>query len=72
MVMGACAILQFLGANIDSREGYLTLPENRVEKTLNTLTEIKRDVESRGKVFVKKIASSVGQIIYMAIVIGNV
>ena len=64
--------LRFLGANIDSREGYLTIPENRIEKTLNTLAEIKRDVDSRGKVFVREIASFVGQIISMAIVIGNV
>ena len=64
--------LRFLGANIDSRESYLTIPENRIEKTLNTLAEIKRDVESREKVFVRKIASFVGQIISMAIVIGNV
>ena len=46
--------LRFLGANIDSREGYLTIPENRIEKTLNTLADIKRDVESRGKGFCKK------------------
>ena len=46
--------LRFLGANIDSREGYLTIPEKRIEKTLNTLAEIKNDVESRGKVFVRK------------------
>ena len=64
--------LRFLGDNIDAREGYLTIPENRIEKTLNTLAEIKRDVESREKVFVRKIASFVGQIISMAIVIGNV
>ena len=64
--------LRFLGANIDSREGYLTIHENRIEKTLNTLAEIKRGVESRGKVFVRKFASFVGQIISMAIVIGNV
>ena len=63
--------LRFLGANIDSRKGYLTIPENRIEKTLNTLAEIKRDVESRGKVFVRKNASFVGQIISMAIVIGK-
>ena len=64
--------LRFLGANIDSREAYLTIPENRIEKTLNSLAEIKNDVESRGNVFVRKIVSIVGQIISMAIVIGNV
>ena len=58
--------LRCLGANIDSREGHLTIHENRIEKTLNTLAEIKRDVESRGKVFVRKNASFVGQIISMA------
>ena len=64
--------LRCLGANIDSWESYLNIPENRIEKTLKTLAEIKTDIESRGKGFVRKSASFVSQIISMAIVIGNV
>ena len=32
--------IQYLGTNIDSKEGYLTIPESRVVKALKVLHEI--------------------------------
>ena len=64
--------LQFLGSNIDSKECQLTIPETRIEKVLKVLNEINSDLKARGKVFVKKVASFVGHIISMTIVIGHI
>ena len=63
--------IQFLGANISSKEGHLTVSESRVEKALKELTDIEADLRSKGKILVKKVASFVGQIISMSIVIGH-
>ena len=64
--------IQFLGANTNSKECHLTVSEARVEKALKGLTDIEADLKSKGKVFVKKVASFVGQIISISIVIGHV
>lgn len=64
--------LKFLGSNINSSEGFLEIPVDRVDKALHTLYEIEHCFRVKARVQVKKIASFVGQIISMAIVIGNV
>ena len=43
--------IQFLGANINSKEGHLTVSKARVEKELKGLTDIEADLRS---VLVKK------------------
>ena len=50
----------------------LTVLKTRIEKALNILSEINSDLKSRGKVFVRKVASFVRWIISMTIVIGHV
>ena len=43
-----------------------------IEQALNVLSDINSDKKSRGKVFVRKVASFVGQVISMTIVIVHV
>ena len=64
--------LQFLGNIIDSKEGQLVIPKNRIIKALDTVSIIINEVNSRGKVQAKKLASFVGQIISMVLVVGNI
>ena len=64
--------LQFLGNILDSKEGQLIIPENRIIKALDTVSIFVNEISSRGKVQVKKLASFVRQIISMALVGGNI
>lgn len=63
--------LQFLGNIIDSKDAQLVIPENRIIKVLDTVSIIINEVNSKGKVQAKKLASFVGQIISMALFVGN-
>ncbi|XP_060076460.1 uncharacterized protein LOC132556090 [Ylistrum balloti] len=65
-------VLQFLGCTIDSERFILYVTESRVEKILKTLEYIEETVRKSRRVPARKVASLVGQIISMSVVIGSV
>jgi hypothetical protein len=64
--------LAWLGTIIDTEYGYYKIPEDRVEKIINTITDICSCLSVRKTVYVRKVASLVGQIISTYSVIGNI
>ncbi|CAC5403413.1 unnamed protein product [Mytilus coruscus] len=64
--------LTFLGTNIDTDKGVFTFPYNRIDKIMNTISDIDLCSANNGKVFVRKVASLVGQIISTSPDIGNI
>ncbi|XP_063416792.1 uncharacterized protein LOC134699035 [Mytilus trossulus] len=64
--------LTFLGTNIDTDKSVFTIPENRIDKIMSTISDIDLCLTKSGKVFVRKVASLVGQIISTSPVIGNI
>ncbi|CAG2243182.1 unnamed protein product [Mytilus edulis] len=64
--------LTFLGTNIDTDKGVFTIPDNRIDKIMSTISDIDLCLTKSGKVFVRKVASLVGQIISTSPVIGNI
>lgn len=67
-----CKSLVWLGNNIDTAECIPKIPERRIEKLINSIKDIKLEYSKKRKVRVRKLASVVGQIISMYIVIGNI
>lgn len=61
-------VLEWLGVVLDSKSFVVYIPDRRIEKTLSTLRYLKQS----SWVTVRKVASFVGQVISMAIVIGPV
>ncbi|CAG2240187.1 unnamed protein product [Mytilus edulis] len=64
--------LTFLGTHIDTDKGIFTIPDNRIDKIMSTISDIDMCLTKSGKVFVRKVASLVGQIISTSPVIGNI
>ncbi|XP_053382012.1 uncharacterized protein LOC123541270 [Mercenaria mercenaria] len=64
--------LEILGAVLDSEKNCIYILERRVNKTVKILSEIEQDLAKHRRVHVKKVASFVGQIISMSVVIGNI
>ena len=62
----------WLGTIIDTGYGYYKIPEDRVEKIINTITDICSCLSVRKTVYVRKVASLVGHIISTYSVIGNI
>ena len=48
--------LVWLGTYIDTDSGFFSIPENRIHKIMNTITEIDTLLANRGTVFVRKVA----------------
>ena len=67
----ACNIT-FLGYFIDTLEGIIKIPEQRLLKLSNTIDDIETTFIKYSKVHVRLVASLVGQIISMSYVIGNI
>ena len=65
-------ILEFLGVILDSLHGTLFIPDRRISKAKNSVSEILLSVKKHRKVHVKRVASIVGQIISMSIVLGRI
>ena len=65
-------LLEWLGATLDSKNGMIFIPNRRIEKVFITIREIQQSIKIKSHVHVKKVASLVGQIISMSIVIGNI
>ncbi|CAC5408504.1 unnamed protein product [Mytilus coruscus] len=49
--------LTFLDTNIDTDKGVFTIPDNRIDKIMNTISDIDLCLAKNGKVFVRKVAS---------------
>jgi hypothetical protein len=64
--------LEFLGCNLDTLEGFLSIPNRRLCKTYSTINELIVSVKNKLRVSVRKVASAVGQLISMSVVIGNI
>ena len=64
--------LVWLGTYIDTDSGFFSIPENHIQKIMNTITEIDDLLAKRGTVFVRKVASFVGQFISTSLVVGNI
>jgi hypothetical protein len=64
--------LQFLGSILDSMNGTVKISGERVEKAKLTASQLLQDLKIHRRVPVRKVASFVGQIISMNIVVGHV
>ena len=65
-------MLEFLGVMLDSLRGVIYIPNRRLDKALNTIVEIISVMKVHRNVKVIKVASIVGQIISMSVVIGHI
>ncbi|XP_068203816.1 uncharacterized protein [Palaemon carinicauda] len=63
--------IEFLGACLDSKDFTISIPKKRIDKAVNTMLEIENSIRQHRRVHVKKVASFVGQVISMSIVVGN-
>ncbi|XP_076099880.1 uncharacterized protein LOC143069233 [Mytilus galloprovincialis] len=63
--------LVWLGTFIDTENGFYKIPDNRINKMIHSIDDIISCLTGRKSVFVKKVASVVGQIISTYLVIGN-
>ena len=67
-----CQQVVYLGYFIDIQNGIVKIPQERLEKAKNVISEIEISVQNLGEVHVRTVASFVGQIISMAYVLGNI
>ncbi|XP_053382628.1 uncharacterized protein LOC128549601 [Mercenaria mercenaria] len=65
-------IIEFLGNTLDSTINSIYIPDRRIQKALNTLSEIEYSLKKHRRFHVRKLASFVGQIISMSVVIGHI
>ncbi|CAC5369387.1 unnamed protein product [Mytilus coruscus] len=61
----------WLGTFIDTENGFYKIPDNRINKMIHSIDGIISCLTWRKSVYVKKVASVVGQIISTYLVIGN-
>ncbi|CAC5423237.1 unnamed protein product [Mytilus coruscus] len=61
----------WLGTFIDTENGFYKIPDNRINKMIHSIDGIISSLTWRKSVYVKKVASVVGQIISTYLVIGN-
>lgn len=64
--------LQWLGGNLNTENGIISIPEVRISKALTTSRELLKDVCKKGFVNCRNVARFVGQIMSMSLVVGNV
>lgn len=64
--------LDFLGSTLNSKKGTISIPERRIVKAQNTISELLNAHKIHRRVPVRKVASIVGQVISMSIVIGHI
>ena len=64
--------LIWLGTVIDSEAGFYQIPDQRIDKILSTINDIRTCLATRKTVNVRKFASFVGQMISTYSVIGNI
>lgn len=64
-------VLPFLGTLLNSRDGQISIPDTRLSKVKSTISDVLTDLKVHRRVGVRKLASLVGQIISMSVVIGH-
>ncbi|VDI18252.1 Hypothetical predicted protein [Mytilus galloprovincialis] len=64
--------LIYLGYFIDTDKAILSIPVDRLSKLFDTIKQVEQSLRNLGKVYVRTVASVIGQIISMSYVIGNV
>ncbi|CAC5395324.1 unnamed protein product [Mytilus coruscus] len=64
--------LKYLCYFIDTDKAILSVPVERLSKLFDTIIQVEPSFENLGKVYVRTVASVIGQIISMSYVIGNV
>ncbi|CAG2214782.1 unnamed protein product [Mytilus edulis] len=64
--------LIYLGYFIDTDKAILSIPVDRLSKLFDTIIQVEQSLRNLGKVYVRTVASVIGQIISMSYVIGNV
>ncbi|XP_063405714.1 uncharacterized protein LOC134689678 [Mytilus trossulus] len=64
--------LIYLGYFIDTDKAILSIPVERLSKLFDTIIQVEQSLGNLGRVYVRTIASVIGQIISMSYVIGNV
>ncbi|XP_062621080.1 uncharacterized protein LOC134282689 [Saccostrea cucullata] len=67
-----CQIIEFLGICLNCEQGTIHVPTRRLEKVSDTILKIEYFLSRNLPVKVRRIASLVGQIISMSVVIGNI
>ncbi|MEW8544359.1 MAG: reverse transcriptase domain-containing protein [Candidatus Thiodiazotropha sp.] len=65
-------VLDFLGCTLNAKEGTIFIPEHRILKAQDTISELLSGQKVHRRVAVRKVASFVGQVISMSIVIGHI
>jgi len=64
--------LEFLGVLLNACTGLISIPDRRILKAQETVKSLFTSSSDHNRVQVRKVASCVGQIISMSVVIGNV
>lgn len=65
-------LMEFLGVMLNSLQGTIFIPDRRLNKVQNTIIDVLDSVKVHRTVHVKKVASLVGQLISMSVVIGQI
>ena len=65
-------VLEFLGVILNAEDGTICIPERRILKAKQFIADLSLAVRKHRRVPVRKVASFVGQIISMSVVIGHV
>lgn len=67
-----CQSLEFLGIHLNCEQGTIHVPSRRLNKVADTIKKIDYFLERNLPIKVRRVASLVGQIISMSVVIGSV
>lgn len=67
-----CQVIEYLGVVLDCNMGKIYIPEKRVFKIQKTIFKIEHFMNQNCRIKVRRLASLVGQIISMSVVIGSV
>ena len=68
MCLGTCSVSGILKCTLNSEDGKICIPERRIFKAQCTISELLHAQKVHRRVPVRKVASTVGQIISMSIV----
>ena len=63
--------LEFLGIEIDTKSNKLSVPKQRIDKAFSTIQNVKDNIRYYKGTKVRLLASLVGQLISMYVVVGN-
>ena len=63
--------LEFLGIEVDTKSNKLSVPKRRIDKAFSTIQKVKDNIRYYKGTKVRLLASLVGQLISMHVVVGN-